>query len=368
MLELTGQYNSCKIFTDTIDSTTISQIINILNQPQFKDSKIRIMPDAHAGKGCVIGTTMTFSDKIVPNLVGCDIACGVLYVKLKETEIDLPMLDAVIKQYVPNGASLHDRDLTHPEDKRVLENLKNLRAGISMNRITRSLGTLGGGNHFISLEKDDKFIYLVIHTGSRHLGKALCDYYQNKAVLYCSHKGVWTPEDLTYLSGKDMDDYLHDSQIAAEFAKQNRRSIARTIMEHMDLHMFNINETVHNYVDYDAKIIRKGAVRATYGEELIIPINMRDGSLICTGFGQPDWNFSAPHGAGRILSRSEAKSKISLDEYKKSMQGIYSSCIKSSTLDESPNAYKSIDEIMKNIAPSVNVKTHIKPIYNFKAS
>ena len=160
MMELTGQYNSCKIFTDNIDSTTISQIINILNH------------DAHAGKGCVIGTTMTFSDKIVPNLVGCDIACGVLYVKLKETEIDLPMLDAVIKQYVPNGASLHDRDLTHPDDKRVLESLKNLRAGISMNRITRSLGTLGGGNHFISLEKDDKFIYLVIHTGSRHLGKA----------------------------------------------------------------------------------------------------------------------------------------------------------------------------------------------------
>lgn len=364
MFEINGKYNIAKVFTDNIDNTTISQIINLLNQPFVTDSKIRIMPDCHAGAGCVIGTTMTIQDKVVPNLVGVDIGCGMLAVKLEETEVDLRQLDEVINRYVPSGFNVHDREMFRSDANKIF-------APVNLSLAFRSLGTLGGGNHFIELNRDDTgALWLVIHTGSRLLGLEVAHYYQElgyKNITAIKREEPAIPKDLCYVEGTALESYLHDIRYAQNHAKLNRKCIADIILDKMKLHEVDSIETIHNYIDVEHEILRKGSVSAQLGERLIIPINMRDGSLLCTGKGNSDWNESAPHGAGRILSRGSAKEKINLKEFQDSMEGIYSTSVVESTIDEAPMVYKPINEIMENIRDTVDVDMVIKPIYNFKA-
>ena len=394
MIEISGKYNTAKVYTDNIDNETVSQLITLLNQEFVKDSKVRIMPDTHAGKGCVIGTTITIKDKIVPNLVGVDIGCGMRAVKLQETDIDLSLLDQVINQYIPAGFDIYDHAVTK------FDKLKDIIAPINLDKAKCSIGTLGGGNHFIEADRDkDNNLWLVIHTGSRNLGKQVAEHYQKLAikslrqdflkekidatiaklkaegktsdientikVLKMQHQPI--PNDLCYVEGKDFEDYFHDMGIVQEYALLNRKTITERITHAMDLHVIDEFDTIHNYIDLDNMILRKGSISAQSGEKVIIPMNMRDGSLICVGKGNPDWNYSAPHGAGRIMSRSEAKEKVSLDEFTDSMKGIYSTSVVQSTIDESPMVYKPMEEIMENIKDTVEIIDVIKPIYNFKA-
>ena len=562
MFEIKGKYNSCKVFTDNCENECISQLTNLMNQSFVENSKVRIMPDTHAGKGCVIGTTMTIHDKVVPNLVGVDIGCfsgdtkvwlytgryetikslaekgtefyteswdkeidgfvgalatafktrenaelvrvtygskfpnqpsfnirctldhkflvsenhsvsyyhnddlkwieakdlkegmrlvaednfiyvkdvekleeredvyclnvpeyhnfmisagvivhncGMLAVKLKEKRVDLPKLDSVIREYVPSGMDVHvdsheERTSLVAKDLTCYKN-----ASINEDRAYKSVGTLGGGNHFIELDKDsNENLWLVVHTGSRHLGIEVCDYYQKLAYedLKVKHNGgslnelkkeliaklkaenrekdiqkelkkltekynnnnPKIPYELAYLEGQHLKDYLHDMKMVQEHAVCNRAEIARLILKYAKLHEIERFETIHNYIDMEHMILRKGSVSAQKGERLLIPINMRDGSLICTGKGNEDWNCSAPHGAGRLMSRSSAKENISINEFKKSMEGIYTTSVNIGTIDESPMAYKPMEEIIKNIEPTVEINDIIKPIYNFKAS
>ena len=367
MLELKGKYNIAKVFTDNVDNETISQVIELLNQDYIKDAKIRIMPDCHAGAGCVIGTTMTISDKVCPNLVGVDIGCGMLAVRIAEKDIDLPKLDDVINAYVPAGFNVNEEPLGN------FSHLKDLVAPADISLAYRSIGRLGGGNHFIELDKDDDGnLWLVIHTGSRHLGLEVAKHYQELA--YKQLKDInalkmhepHIPKSLCYVSGQAFKDYIHDMEIVQKYAELNRKYIADTVIEKMGWHICEEFQTIHNYIDTKNLILRKGSVSARDGEKLIIPINMRDGSLICVGKGNPDWNYSAPHGAGRILSRSEAKDAVGIDEFRKSMKGIYSSSVMESTIDESPMVYKPMEEIMENIKDTVDIVKVIKPVYNFK--
>lgn len=550
MFELNGKYNSCKVFTDNCDNETISQLTALLNQESVKGSRIRIMPDTHAGKGSVIGTTMTISDKVIPNIVGVDIGCftgdtevwcsagyykpikdlvdngrfmtdsydfdvkgfvicgavakktrenaplvrvnygrhsvrctpdhqflvstnssvyydsdetelkwieakdlkegmrlvaedarvivksveeltetedvycltvedthnftikggiivhncGMTAVKLKEKRVDLPKLDSVIRKYVPSGYEVHAEPIC--EDSPIVD----LRCAkyANLDRAMKSLGTLGGGNHFIEVDKDsDDNLWLVVHTGSRHLGIEVCDYYQDlgyKRLLEKASGGslkeksdelikklklegrdkeisksleklraeykasnVSIPHALAYVEGQDFDDYLHDMDLVQQHAVINRITIVRQIIKNMKLHVVDEFTTIHNYIDVDNMILRKGSVSAQLGEKLIIPMNMRDGSLICIGEGNPDWNYSAPHGAGRLMSRSQAKESVSMSDYKKSMEGIYSTSVSRSTIDESPMVYKPMQEIIDNVKDTVDIIDIIKPIYNFKA-
>ena len=410
MFELSGKYNTCKIFTDNCDNETISQLTDLLNQESVKGSKIRIMPDTHAGKGCVIGTTMTLQDKVIPNLVGVDIGCGMLAIKLKEKEIDLKLLDEVINKYVPAGFEIHESPVSRSFADKII-------APVDVDKAFKSLSSLGGGNHFLEIGRDSRGnLWLVVHTGSRHLGIEVCEYYQNRAYekLQESAKGgslkqlinstiselktahrekeiskqiekikadyerdnnTKVPRELAYLTGQDFDDYIHDMQLTQQHAAINRKCIADTIITKMDLHPVSKDccydedyfDTIHNYIDCDNMILRKGSVSAELGEWLIIPMNMRDGSLICIGKGNPDWNYSAPHGAGRIMSRSQAKDKVNLVDFEESMKGIYSTSVCTSTIDESPFVYKPMQEIMDNIKDTVEIVDIIKPIYNFKA-
>lgn len=410
MFELSGKYNTCKIFTDNCDNETISQLTDLLNQESVKGSKIRIMPDTHAGKGCVIGTTMTLQDKVIPNLVGVDIGCGILAIKLKEKEIDLKLLDEVINKYVPAGFEIHESPVSRSFADKII-------APVDVDKAFKSLSSLGGGNHFLEIDRDSRGnLWLVVHTGSRHLGIEVCEYYQNRAYekLQESAKGgslkqlinstiselktahrekeiskqiekikadyerennTKVPRELAYLTGQDFDDYIHDMQLTQQHAAINRKCIADTIITKMDLHPVSKDccydedyfDTIHNYIDCDNMILRKGSVSAELGEWLIIPMNMRDGSLICIGKGNPDWNYSAPHGAGRIMSRSQAKDKVNLVDFEESMKGIYSTSVCTSTIDESPFVYKPMQEIMDNIKDTVEIVDIIKPIYNFKA-
>lgn len=410
MFELSGKYNTCKIFTDNCDNETISQLTNLLNQESVKGSKIRIMPDTHAGKGCVIGTTMTLQDKVIPNLVGVDIGCGMLAIKLKEKEIDLKLLDEVINKYVPAGFEIHESPVSRSFANKII-------APVDVDKAFKSLSSLGGGNHFLEIDRDSRGnLWLVVHTGSRHLGIEVCEYYQNRAYekLQESAKGgslkqlinstiselktahrekeiskqiekikadyerennTKVPRELAYLTGQDFDDYIHDMQLTQQHAAINRKCIADTIITKMDLHPVSKDccydedyfDTIHNYIDCDNMILRKGSVSAELGERLIIPMNMRDGSLICIGKGNPDWNYSAPHGAGRIMSRSQAKDRVNLDDFEESMKGIYSTSVCESTIDESPFVYKPMQEIIDNIKDTVEIIDIIKPIYNFKA-
>jgi len=395
MIELQGKYNTAKVFTDNFDQETVAQIINLLNQEFVKDSQIRIMPDTHAGAGCVIGTTMTITNTVVPNLVGVDIGCGMETVVLKDKHVELQKLDKIIHEYIPAGFSI--RGKAHPYMDEI--NLSELRcvSHVNLNRAELSLGTLGGGNHFIELDEDDDGkLYLVVHSGSRNLGKQVAEYYQKAAAedlercrnarsalisLYKIEKNefeiratqkklnyVKVDKNLAFADGTLFDDYIHDMEITQHYAMLNRKAIVKEIVKQMKLKVEDNFTTVHNYIETDTMILRKGAISAKAGERVLIPINMRDGSLICVGKGNPDWNFSAPHGAGRLMSRSAAKESITLSQFEKSMEGIYSSTVSKSTIDESPFAYKPMDEIVANITDTVEIVKTIKPLYNFKAA
>lgn len=374
MFELEGKYNDCKVFTDNVDETCIGQLITLLNQESIQDSIIRIMPDAHAGAGCVIGTTMTITDKVIPNLVGVDIGCGMYTVKLKEKRIELPKLDSIIRKRIPSGGNIHVRSGQHKYAKNIdIEQLLCLgknNCKVSEAIAVCSVGTLGGGNHFIEIDKDeDSNLYLVVHTGSRRLGKAVAEYYQKRAFEELS-KLLSIPYELAYCVGTLYDDYIHDMKIVQEYAYWNRKAIADTIIKEMKLHTVEEFETIHNYIDMEHMILRKGAVSARKEEKILIPMNMRDGSLLCMGKGNEDWNYSAPHGAGRLMSRSQAKENITLSAFKKTMKeaDIYSTSVTRDTIDESPFAYKPMEEIVENIKDTVEIINVIRPIYNFKAS
>lgn len=396
-----------KIFTNNIEQEAVYQIELLLAQDVFKDCKVRIMPDVHAGKGCVIGFTADLGEKVIPNIVGVDIGCGMLCVSLGQTDIDFEKLDNVIRSYVPSGRDVHEGRIIRFDELQELKCYRELR---DTKRLERSIGTLGGGNHFIEVYvAEDGYKYLVIHTGSRNLGKQVADYYQNLAFelmsgkdklyeeqdrlikeyksagrkseiqsaiaeLHRNFKAVNPniPKDLCYLEGKYREDYLHDMRICQKFAYINRVMIAQIICNHMgwgvDADMPDYFECIHNYIDHDSNIVRKGAISAKLGEKVLIPINMRDGCIIGTGKGNEDWNQSAPHGAGRVMSRTKAKELVSLEEFEKSMDGIYTTSVNQSTIDESPMAYKTLDEIVENIKDTVDVLAIIKPVYNFKAS
>ena len=398
MIILNGKYNNAKVFTDNIDQVAIAQVIELCNQPMAENSRIRIMPDVHAGAGCTIGTTMTIFDKVVPNLVGVDIGCGMETVILKEKHIEVQKLDKLIYAKIPSG--FNKRSKPHRFNEKIrLEELYCF-SHINHEKAKNSLGTLGGGNHFIEANKgSDGTIYIVIHSGSRHLGLEVAKYYQLEAYRRLNSssqsdiddliadlkargkdkqiqkelkklgntKRTDVPKHLAYCEGDLFHEYIHDMKIIQEFAMLNRKAMADEIIKGMKLHVKEQFTTIHNYIDTDTMILRKGAVSAMEGEKLLIPINMKDGSLLCVGKGNADWNYSAPHGAGRLMSRTDAKSSFTVSEFKKQMEGIYTTSVSKSTLDECPMAYKSIDDIVGNIDDTAEIIDIIKPIYNFKA-
>ena len=393
-----------KIFTKNIEEQAINQINELLKQETFKNSKVRIMPDVHAGKGCVIGFTGNLGEKVIPNIVGVDIGCGMLCVKLGNIDLDLEKLDKIIRQYVPSGRNIHEFVKT----PFFIGNLKCYKELKKIDWLNNSLGTLGGGNHFIEVDEDeDSNKYLIIHTGSRNLGKQVAEIYQEKAIKYCSYEDEMKeakqniikeykeqyrdkeiqdklieiskkydgktklPKDLCYLEGQLRENYLHDMRICQEFASLNRKTIAIEIMKHLDCALSflgNNFETIHNYISFEDNIVRKGAISAKKGEIVLIPMNMRDGCIIGVGKGNDDWNQSAPHGAGRIMSRMKAKETFNLDEYKESMKNIYTTSVNENTIDEAPFVYKPMQEIIDCIGDTIDIVKIIKPIYNFKAN
>lgn len=365
MINLTGKFNTARVFTDHLEPEAQKQIQRLLDQPFVADSQIRIMPDVHAGAGCTIGTTMTIRDKVVPNLVGVDIGCGMETAVLADTHIDLARLDQAIHRLIPAGFAV--RKTPHPLlDERDLLRLRCI-GTINVERARLSVGTLGGGNHFIEIDRDkDGQLYLVIHTGSRNPGKQTAEYYQKEAAKKLAKSGI--DKSLAYCEGNLLADYLQDMAILQRYANHNRKAILETLIREMKLTVNDSWTTVHNYIDLSAMILRKGAISARAGERVLIPVNMRDGSLICVGKGNPDWNESAPHGAGRLMSRTQARQVISLDQYRQSMTGIYSSSISKETIDEAAFAYKPLSEILAHIGDTVQVIRQIRPIYNFKAA
>ena len=406
MIEIKGRYSDALVFTDTIEEEAKSQIKTLCDQSFVQGSKIRIMPDTHAGAGCVIGFTANLGDKFIPNIVGVDIGCGMLTVELGKVDINFRKLDEIIRKYIPCGIEVHQGKVTNfPK----LESLKYIREINKTRRIERAIGSLGGGNHFLEIDKNDKGEYfLVIHSGSRNLGKQVAEYYQSLAIDLCSGKEKYFkdrdelilkyksegrrkeiqsalkelqkeyldlmpkyPKDLCFLTGKYREEYLHDMKICQEYATLNRETIANIILDrlfNMKLDDFEFFHTVHNYINFKDNIIRKGSISAYENEKLLIPINMRDGSILCKGKGNEQWNYSAPHGAGRVFSRKKAKEVLSLEEFERSMEGIYTTSINEYTLDEAPMAYKSMDEILKYLDETVKDIEIIKPVYNFKAS
>ncbi|MCI9021734.1 MAG: RtcB family protein [Eubacterium sp.] len=398
MIELKGTYNEAKIFTDHADESSIAQVRVLLEQEFVSGSRIRLMPDIHAGAGCTIGTTMTITDKIVPNLVGVDIGCGMETALLKEKHIELQKLDKIIYEKIPSGFEI--REKTHPYFDEIDLTQLYCYKHINPARAEKSLGTLGGGNHFIEADKDeDGNLYLVVHSGSRHLGLEVAQYYQEEgwkalngtakkdiklliadlkaqgreqeiqAAIEARKSTVKTdvPRTLAYVTGDLFGQYIHDMKIIQKYAVLNRQAMMREIVKGMKLHVKEQFTTVHNYIDTDAMILRKGAVSAKKGEKLLIPVNMRDGSLICTGKGNEDWNESAPHGAGRLMSRSAARQAFTVSEFKKQMSGVYTTSVNKGTLDECPMAYKGMEEIVANIADTAEIDKIIRPVYNFKA-
>ena len=401
MLEIKGKVNTAICYASVIEEEAIEQIHRMCDYEFTAGSKVRIMPDVHAGKGCTIGTTMTVIDKAVPNVVGVDIGCGMYTVNLGNIEIDFEKLDEAC-HFVPSGMNVWEGRKEHFD----LQQLHCFRELKDSKRLERSLGTLGGGNHFIEVDKAaDGTKYLVIHTGSRNLGKQVAEIYQRLAVelnrgmedyfkqrdeiirtykeqgrrseIQAALKEIaWkkangptsVPEDLCYLYGKYFEDYLADVEICQQFAKRNREMIAEIILNRCGLTALDAFHTIHNYIDTGEMILRKGAIAAHKGEKVLIPINMRDGSVLAVGKGNPEWNYSAPHGAGRVMSRAGARKALSLEEYKKEMEGIYTTSVNEDTLDEAPMAYKSLSDIIDVIGESVEVIEVLKPIYNFKAS
>lgn len=379
------------VFAETFEYEAYEQVKKLVNFEAYENAKVRIMPDAHAGKGCTVGTTMTITDKVTPNLVGVDIGCGMLVVKLKDCEIDLERLDLIIKANVPCGFGVHEM----PKRDFDFSNLR-CKKHVDLRRAALSIGTLGGGNHFIEVGKSETGdVYLIIHSGSRKLGGDVCKHYQDTAFKSANEMGrvvkneidrlkaegrereiaaeikkIRKPsadKDLAFLTGDDFGDYMNDMFVVQRFAAFNRMAIAETVLENARLQNAGWFETVHNYIDFGRMILRKGAVSAEMGETLLIPINMRDGSLLCVGKGNAEWNYSAPHGAGRLMSRAKAKEIISMADFAESMKGVYTTSVVAETLDEAPQAYKPIEEIRRAIADTVDVVGTIRPIYNFKA-
>ena len=380
-----------KIFASIVDDVTKKQVETLAASEAYKDSIIRVMPDCHAGKGCTIGSVIQYLNKVVPNTVGVDIGCGMLVTELGNIDVDLKKLDEVINMFIPSGFNIHEKPVARfnvswntpiPSDKKEY--------------IQRSLGTLGGGNHFIELDVDNENNkYLVIHSGSRNLGVLVCNFWQEKAIskltddsevrkeliaklkaegrdkeIGAALKELKKPKidkELAYLEGDDLMGYIDDMRNCQEYASHNRGTMATIICREMGWNPTQRFETIHNYIDIPNKIIRKGAVKAEEGERLIIPMNMRDGSLICVGKGNPDWLNSAPHGAGRIMSRAQAKNTLNIDDFKESMKDIYTTSVCEETIDEAPMVYKDTKQIMEDVAPTVDIVKVIKPLYNFKA-
>ena len=401
MLEIKGKRNTAICYAKIVEDEAIEQIRRMCDYPLTENSRIRIMPDVHAGTGCTIGTTMTVHDKVCPNIVGVDIGCGMYTVKLEDKTIDFEKVDEAA-HFIPSGMSVWEGDIENFElsDLRCYESLRN------KERLNQSLGTLGGGNHFIEIEvSEDGTYYLIIHSGSRNLGKQVAEIYQRIAVslhdgteerarriekLIETYKAegryqeiqdalnalkendevkmLEVPEDLCWLYGEKLEDYLHDVEICQKFAKRSREKMAEIILERTGMIAAEGFHTIHNYIDTEEMILRKGAIAAHKGEKVLIPINMRDGSVLAVGKGNAEWNYSAPHGAGRILSRMKAKEKISLEEYRSAMEGIYTTSVNEKTLDEAPMAYKSLADIVDVIRESVEIIDIMKPVYNFKSS
>lgn len=405
MQEVKGEYNTAKVFTDVIDETSLKQIQLLCNQEFTAGEKIRLMPDVHAGAGCTIGTTMTIKDKIVPNLVGVDIGCGMETLVIhKDSDVAKnfsgAVLDKIIRKNIPCGFDIRKR----PHDFVSEVEWNKVKGKFTKNRAILSLGTLGGGNHFIEADKDDEGnLYIVVHSGSRHAGLEIAEYYQEMAWNQLNQKTkadldsmiaelkatgrqseieekrikmntqikTTIPKDLAYVSGYLFDDYINDMKIMQHFAALNRKAMIDTISIGLRIKKEDLIEqftTIHNYIDIENMILRKGAVSAKNGEKLLIPINMRDGSLVCIGKGNEDWNCSAPHGAGRVMSRMKAKRQLRMEEFKAQMSGIYSTTVSKETLDEAPMAYKTMDDIVNNINPTAHIEKIIKPIFNFKAA
>ena len=398
-MEIKGQVNTAICFAKVIEDEAIEQIRRMCDYEFTEGSQIRIMPDVHAGKGCTIGTTMTVKDKAVPNIVGVDIGCGMYTVNLGKVEINMEQMDAAA-HFIPSGLNVWEgrKERFDLLDLRCYRGLKDTR------RLERSLGTLGGGNHFIEIDQAaDGTKYLVIHSGSRNLGKQVAEFYQHLAIdlnkgkeeyfakrdaLIAEYKAAgrrseiqaalkelkWQsrkatiPEDLCFVYGKYLENYLHDVEICQRFARRSRELMAEIILQQLGLEAVDAFHTIHNYIDTDEMILRKGAIAAHEGENVLIPINMRDGSVLAVDKGNPDWNFSAPHGAGRIMSRTAAKELLDLDEYRREMEGIYTTSVNEATLDEAPMAYKSLEDIIDVIGESVDIIEVLKPIYNFKAN
>ena len=401
MIEIQGQYNTAICYTPELEKAAAGQIKAVCDQEAFSSCKIRIMPDVHAGMGCTIGTTMTITDKIVPGMVGVDIGCGIETVRIAQREIAFAKLDALIRAQIPCGREIR----TEPHALNDAIDLTALRCSpyVNLHRARRSIGTLGGGNHFIEVDRGENGdLFIVVHSGSRHIGNEVAKYYQTEAFkALCGnarfqldeeiarmkaegntkeiHKRIKQlkqqrrmttpiPRDLCYVEGRLFDDYIHDMKIIQHFAALNRKAMMDVILTGMELTAVEQFTTIHNYIDTDRMILRKGAVSAQTGEKLLIPINMRDGSLICIGKGNEDWNCSAPHGAGRLMSRKDAFASLSMDEYRQEMRGIYTTCVDRTTLDEAPMAYKSLDEIVAQIGPTAEIIKRIRPVYNFKAA
>ncbi len=398
MFEIKGKANTAICYAKVVEEQAIEQIRRMCDYEITQGSQIRIMPDVHAGKGCTIGTTMTITDKAVPNVVGVDIGCGMYTVDLGRADLDLERLDEAA-HYVPSGMDVWE-DRQEPFDLQGLRCYRNLR---DTRRLERSLGTLGDGNHFIEVDvSEDGTRFLIIHSGSRNLGKQVAEYYQHLAVelnqgkeeyfqkrdalireyketgrrteiqaalkqLRWTEKETTIPEDLCFVYGKHLEDYLHDVEICQRFARRNRELMAEILVDRCGLEVGESFHTIHNYIDTKEMILRKGAIAAHEGERVLIPINMRDGSVLARGKGNPEWNYSAPHGAGRILSRTAAREELSLEDYRRQMEGIYTTSVSEETLDEAPMAYKSLKDIIDVIQESVDIIEVLRPIYNFKA-
>ena len=401
MLEIKGKINTAICYANIIEDGAIEQIRRMCDYALTEGSKIRIMPDVHAGKGCTIGTTMTITDKACPNIVGVDIGCGMYTVKINEKDLDFAKIDEAC-HYIPSGMNVWEGRKEHFD----MTGLKCYRYLKDSRRLERSLGTLGGGNHFIEIDKaSDGTFYLVIHSGSRNLGKQVAEYYQQLAIdlhmgkedyfkkrdeIIATYKAegrrgeiqtalkelknsfetqdLLIPNDICWLYGTFLDDYLHDVEVCQKFAKRSRELMAETLFERTGLTAGESFHTIHNYIDTDEMILRKGAIAAHKGEKILIPINMRDGAVLAIGKGNPEWNYSAPHGAGRLMSRSQAKENLSMEAYRVAMEGIYTTSVNEKTLDEAPMAYKSLEDIIDVIKDSVDIIDIMKPVYNFKAS
>lgn len=400
MIKIEGTHNTAVCFCDELEKSAAGQIKAVCEYEEFADCKIRIMPDVHAGMGCTIGTTMTITNKIVPGMVGVDIGCGMETVRIKEKEIDFDKLDDLIRREIPSGRDIREKE--HSLNSEIDLDELCCAKHVNLTRARKSIGTLGGGNHFIEVNKDNEgHLHIVVHSGSRHLGNEVAKYYQNegfnalcgtakfqienmiaelkaqgrskeinkklKKLRYERLKTIPVPKDLAYVEGKLFDEYIHDMKMIQHFATLNRKAMMDVVVNGLGVKVEEQFTTIHNYIDTDEMILRKGAISAKKGEKILIPINMRDGSLICIGKGNEDWNCSAPHGAGRLMSRKEASESLSMDEYRQQMEGIYTTCVSRRTIDEAPMAYKPIDDIVRQIGPTVDIVARIKPLYNFKA-